>query len=120
MPQELNENTVKARVPLSESTVKTLGPPETGSTTTWDCEITGFGVRVFAPTSRRPQGARSFFMNYRIDGRERRYTIGSFPEWSAAAARKEAKELRRRIDRGEDPASEKREKREAPTVADLA
>lgn len=28
--------------------------------------------------------------------------------------------MRRRIDRGEDPASEKRERREAPTVADLA
>jgi integrase len=59
-------------------------------------------------------------MNYRIDGRERRYTIGSFPEWSVEAARSEARGLRRRIDRGEDPASERRERREAPTVADLA
>jgi integrase len=109
MPQELTELSVKA-----------IKPPEAGATTIWDSEITGFGVRVFAPTSRRQQGARSFFMNYRIDGRERRFTIGSFPEWSAWAARKRAKELRRRIDCGEDPASEKRERREAPTVADLA
>jgi integrase len=109
MPQKLNERLIKA-----------IEPPPTDATTVWDSEITGFGVRVFAPTGRRPQGARSFFINYRIDGRERRFTIGSFPEWSVEAARAEAKELRRRIDRGEDPASEKRERREVPTVADLA
>jgi integrase len=109
MPQKLTERSVKA-----------MAPPRTGAATIWDSEITGFGVRVFAPTGRRPHGARSFFMNYRIDGRERRFTIGSFPEWSVEAARNEARELRRRIDRGEDPANEKRERREAPAVADLA
>ena len=105
---------------LTESFVKEIEPPETGAITVWDSKITGFGVRVFAPTNRRPQGARSFFINYRIGGREKRFTIGSFPEWSAKAARNEAKELRRRIDKGDDPASKKRERREAPTVADLA
>jgi integrase len=105
---------------LTERGVKAIEAPKSGATTVWDSEVTGFGVRVFAPSGRRPQGARSFFVNYRIDGAERRFTIGSFPEWSAEAARNEAKELRRRIDRGEDPASEKRERREASTVADLA
>jgi integrase len=105
---------------LSERSVKAIGPPKTGAATIWDSEIVGFGVRVFAPTNRRPQGARSFFINYRIDGRERRFTIGSFPEWSVEAARNEARELRRRVDRGADPANEKRMRREAPTVADLA
>ena len=55
-----------------------------------------------------------------IDGREKRFTIGSYPDWSAEAARAEAKELRRRIDRGEDPANERKDRREAPTVRDLA
>lgn len=105
---------------LSERSVKAIEPPMTGAITIWDSETTGFGVRVFAPTSRHPQGARSFFINYRVGGRERRFKIGAYPEWSVEAARNEAKELRRRIDRGEDPASEKRERREAPTVADLA
>jgi integrase len=105
---------------LSERSIKTIEPPKTGAATIWDSEVTGFGVRIFAPTGRRPQGARSFFVNYRIDGRERRFTIGSFPEWSVEAARSEARDLRRRIDRGEDPANEKRNRREAPTVADLA
>lgn len=105
---------------LTEKTVKAIVPPETGAATIWDSEVKGFGVRVFAASGRRTQGARSFFVNYRVDGRERRFTIGSFPEWTAEAARNEAKELRRRIDRGEDPASQRRERREAPTVADLA
>jgi len=109
MPQKLTERAVKA-----------LKPPKAGARTIWDGSLTGFGVRVFAPTGRRPEGARSFFMNYRVDGFERRYTIGSFPEWSCEAARIEAKALRQRIDRGEDPALEKRERRTAPTVADLA
>jgi integrase len=35
------------------------------------------------------------------------------------AARERAKELRRLIDQGQDPAGDKRERREAPTIADL-
>ena len=77
-------------------------------------------MRIFAGSSRRPSGAKSFFVNYRIDGREKRLTIGSYPDWSAEAARAEAKGLRRRIDLGEDPARERKERREAPTVHDLA
>jgi integrase len=105
---------------LDERTVRTAKAPARGADTIWDSEVRGFGARIFAPTSRHPEGARSFFINYRVDSRERRLTIGDFPTWSALAARNEAKELRRRIDRGEDPAREKREQREAPTVKDLA
>ena len=105
---------------LTDKLVKAIEPPAIGAVTVWDSETTGFGVRVFAPTKRHPQGDRSFFVNYRVDGRERRYTVGSFREWKVEAARNEAKELRRRIDRGEDPASDRRERREAPTVRDLA
>jgi hypothetical protein len=107
------------RVKIDEAAVKTAPVPSKGAITIWDNVITGFRLRVFAPTPRHPEGARSFFMNYRADGIERRHTIGAFPAWSALAARNEAKELRRRIDRGEDPAREKREARDAPTVKDL-
>jgi integrase len=106
-------------VRLAERLVKDLPAPERGSLTLWDTEVTGFGVRVFAPTRGRPEGARSFFLNYRLGGRERRITIGRSRDWSVEAARSEARELRRRVDRGEDPASERREHREAPTVKDL-
>lgn len=105
---------------LTDTWLKKRAPPATGDATHWDSEITGFGVRIFAPSSRRPAGAKSFFVNYRVGGREKRLTVGSYPDWSVEAARAEAKELRRRIDRGEDPARERQERREAPTVRDLA
>jgi integrase len=94
--------------------------PEAVGRLTFDTEITGFGIRWLKPTDRHPTGSRSFFVNYWIDGREKRFTIGVHPEWSVEAARAEAKELRRRIDRGEDPTKERKDRREAPTVRDLA
>jgi hypothetical protein len=78
-----------------------------------DPKATGFGVRSY------PGGGKSFFIDYRLNGRQRRYTIGPFPRWSAEAAREEAKKLRKEIDRGVDLAGNKRERRTAPTVQDL-
>ena len=103
---------------LTAKLVASLMPPVAGDRTVWDGghdkAIKGFGVRVNAG------GTRSFFINFRdIAGRERRYKIGAFPTWSVEAARERAKELRRLIDQGQDPAGDKRERREAPTIADL-
>src|SRR5216684_7276949 len=57
----------------------------------------GFGVRVSSG------GVKSFVLNYRIKLRERRYTIGQHPDWTVLDAVNEARKLRQRIDRGEDP-----------------
>jgi integrase len=95
---------------ISEKLVRAIEPPERGNKIAYDDALRGFGVRVTAG------GARSFILNYRVAGRERRYTIGKHPAWSAAAARIEAADLRQRVDRGEDPMEERREDREAPTM----
>jgi integrase len=81
----------------------------------WDDDpnATGFGVRSY------PGGGKSFFIDYRLNGQQRRYTIGPFPRWSAEAAREEAKKLRKDVDRGVDPTGDKRARRTAPTVQDL-
>jgi integrase len=86
-----------------------------GSEMFWDDDpkATGFGIRSY------PGGGKSFFIDYRLHGRQRRYTIGPFPRWSAEAARERAKELRKDIDRGVDIAGDKRARRTAPTVQDL-
>src|SRR5271170_2196705 len=90
---------------LNEETIKQLPIPETGNRITYFAGAVlqgaqaprGFGVRVTA------SGAKSFIINYRIKGRECRYTIGQHPDWSALRAVREARSLRQRIDRGENP-----------------
>ena len=90
---------------LSEETIKRLPPPSAGNRVTYFAGATiqgakaprGFGVRVTAA------GARAFILNYRLSGREFRYTIGAWPDWSALKAVREARHLRQRVDRGENP-----------------
>ena len=104
---------------FTEAFIKGLQPPAKGSRWEWDPETTGFLCRVFAPTKAHPVGARTFYLSYWLKG-ERRYRIGSWPDWSVAAAREEARLIRKRVDRGEDPATERRELRDAPTMGELA
>ena len=99
---------------LTDGIVKGLATPAKGNRIEYDTEVKGFGARVTAA------GARSFILNYRTrSGRERRYTIGSFPDWQTIAARKEAAELKKLVDRGGDPLGDLEQVREAPTVADM-
>ena len=99
---------------LTDAVVKALPVPARGSRIFYDAVAKGFGVRVTAA------GARSFVLNYRTRlGRERRFTIGSFPDWKTGGARMEAVELKRRIDRGGDPLGDIVANRAAPTVTDL-
>jgi integrase len=105
---------------LTERAVKARQAPKRGERFIWDSEVTGFAVKIFAPSKAHPAGARTFVLSYWFNGSERRFRIGSWPDWSVTAARAEAKEIRQRVDRGEDPASDRRARREAPTLADLA
>ena len=99
---------------LTDKIIKTLAAPIVGNRISYDSEIRGFGARITAA------GSRSFILNYRTrGGLERRFTIGKFPDWSVGAARDEAKALKQRIDRGEDPLAEIRAHRDAPTMDDL-
>ena len=59
---------------LSEKVMGTLSPPAMGNRVCDDTEVRGFGVwATYA-------GARSFVVNDRARGRERRVTIGSHPD----------------------------------------
>jgi len=101
------------RLKLSEKLLRDAEPTEGRSYQIFDAEILGLAARV------QSSGARAFTLDYRFAGRQRRMTIGRWPEWSVTAARERAKELRRRIDEGEDPLSKKEELREAPRVKDM-
>lgn len=74
----------------------------------------GFGLRVTAA------GGKAFVLKYTIEGRERLLTIGAWPTWSLEAARMQAKGIRQQVDSGVDPLEKKRQRRQEPSVADLA
>ncbi|MFB9979442.1 tyrosine-type recombinase/integrase [Mesorhizobium kowhaii] len=99
---------------LTDTLIDKLPLPAAGNKITYDDDVKGFGIRVTAG------GARSFILNYRTrSGHERRYTIGSRPDWKTGPAREEAKNLKKQIDVGADPMGEVSAAREAKTVADL-
>lgn len=74
----------------------------------------GFGLRV------TQAGGRAFILQYTVEGRQRRKTIGDYPTWTLEAARAEARELVQRIAKGNDPLEEKRRRRAEPLVKELA
>ena len=80
------------RLKLNEKTLREAEPKPGVSYQIFDTEVIGFAARVQA------SGARTFTIDYRHAGRQRRMTIGRWPEWSVTAARERAKELHRAID----------------------
>ena len=79
----------------------------------WDVEVPGFGVRV------TPEGERMFVFSFRSGTRSRLYTIGNVKAWTVDDARKEARDLTQRVDKGEDPLNERKRARERITVKKL-
>lgn len=98
---------------ITDAIVKRVSAGDRPQVFFWDADVKGFGLRV---TNR---GAKSFILDYRIGGRQRRITIGSYPDWSVAAARTEAGNLKREVDLGHDPMGERHADRAAPTMRDL-
>lgn len=80
----------------------------------WDDALRGFGVRVSYG------GRRAFVLRYRVNARLRRLTIGPYPDLSLADARRKAREVLGDVARGDDPAEDKQERRDAETFRGLA
>jgi integrase len=99
----------RKRIGLRE--VRALGP----GMEIWDAAVPGLGAR------RQKGAAVSYVLMYRTrEGRQRRFTIGRHgAPWTPDTAREEALRLLGDIVKGADPAAEKREAREAITVAEL-
>jgi hypothetical protein len=53
--------------------------PASGRKLLYDTEVRGFAAAIYAPSRRNKSGNRSLLLNYRINGVERFYTIGSRP-----------------------------------------
>jgi len=80
----------------------------------WDTEIPGLGLRVL------PTGRKSYVVQYRAGRRSRRMTLGSATVLTCAQARNRAMEIIAAACKGEDPAAERKAKRTAITVRELA
>jgi integrase len=87
--------------------------PEPVQRILWDSHVKGLGVRVTVA------GAKSYVIDYRTGGRQRRATIGRCSELSLREARERAARELGSIRGGKtDPLERRRQGREAPTVAD--
>lgn len=56
-------------------------------------------------------GTATWVLRYRLGGPQKEVTIGNYPDVTLAEARKAARKLRAAIDRGDDPAVEKRQEK---------
>src|SRR5690606_21316433 len=80
----------------------------------WDGELRGFGLRVTTG------GHKSYVVQYRVAGRQRRRVLGSAAELTVDEARKRARAVLADVAAGKDPAEQRDAEREAPTVKQLA
>lgn len=99
---------------LTKRSVAALPIPKSGATTAWDDALPGFGVRVSY------SGRMTYVMRYRNKhGRDRLHTIARVADMHPEAARDFARRLFARVREGDDPAEERTEAREAPTLDQL-
>jgi len=63
-----------------------------------------------------PTGHKSFAFRYWYDDESKQFTIGKYGTWSLADARTETKELKKMIDKGIDPAIQKKKAREEKPI----
>lgn len=97
-------------VRISKTIVENAPVPVTGQTFIRDTDLQGFAVRI------TPSGARSYILEKRIEGRNRRYTLGRHGELTAVQARKLAQVRLGQIAMGIDPIAERRKQLQRATT----
>lgn len=66
----------------------------------------------------QPSGAKSWACRYRVHGQRRKLTIGPYPRFDLLKARQAAKDALNAVDRGEDPARDKRAARQRAALGE--
>src|SRR3981081_3834097 len=84
------------------------------STTIWDVDVRGFGVR-------KQRRDATYILKYRTSGKQRLFTIGLHGSpWTVETARTEAQRLLGEGARGTDPSLLRSKMKAAPTLAEFA
>lgn len=101
-----------ATAALTEARIAKL--PVTGNRyTITDANGSGIAVRVSVA------GSKTFIVRRRVNGQDRRITLGQWPGMTLADARKAARAAHVSVDRGVDPVEQKRQRRRDAERADL-
>ena len=96
------------RKKLTDLCVDRVAPPAKGRVEYFDTTFPALALRI------TDTGHKSWSLFYRNAGRLRRYTIGTYPAFDPAAARKAASSALHRLADGTDPADEEKARRSAP------
>ena len=103
---------VRAAKDLTSVRVRTA-KPKAKQYEIFDRSVGGFALRV------SPTGLKSFVVNYRFNGKSRRYTLGSTTATSLSDARNEAIRIKNAAKDGIDPQKEKQRQEEAQQLAKI-
>ncbi|MGF6230703.1 integrase [Inquilinus ginsengisoli] len=102
---------------LSEESVRKMRAPETGRVQVYDAVMPGLVLRVSSTD------VRSWSFVYRINGAQKRLSLGQWPGMGVALAREHAGDAAKMVQRGEDPVAARKAEAEtartAVTVAQL-
>ena len=96
---------------LTELSVAKLRPPKAGRAEHFDALLPGFGLRITS------QGAKSWVLMTRVDGKLKRITLGRYPVVGLAEARAAAREALREARRARPRRPAERQQAAADTVA---
>ncbi|MHB8414962.1 MAG: Arm DNA-binding domain-containing protein [Acidiferrobacteraceae bacterium] len=90
------------RQKITHALIAALTPPAKGQAFLWDSELLGFGVRITRA------GVKSFVLQKRIHGKDRRMTLGRCGVMTVRQARRDALVKFRLIASGGDPVTRTR------------
>ena len=99
-----------ARKNLTVASVERVRPPKSGRVEMLDAIVPGLALRVTS------KGGKTWAVRYRIDGKQRRMTLGPFPRIELDRAREKARDALELVDKGIDPAEELKVAKERQTA----
>lgn len=100
-------------VNLTEAYIGSAKAPTTGYVIHWDTEVKCLGVRVHSTNK------RSWFLSYRVSGKQRTPNLGDWPEMTVKEARLLAGEIKREGKKGIDRSAPPEPAKRLLTLADV-